>query len=85
MNRAYLLIRAVRGPLLLITLGVLLMLQRTTSFHLGLSWPVFIIVLGVLKLAERAVLQGGVGAPAPGASTFPPPPPPNSTPGGPWT
>jgi hypothetical protein len=83
MNRTYCLIRAVRGPLLLITLGVLLMLQRTTEFHFSQSWPVFIIVLGVLKLAERAALQAGVRA----QSVPPPPPPPpqGSAPGGPWT
>jgi hypothetical protein len=77
MNRAYLLLRAVRGPLLLITLGILLMLQRTTAFHLGKSWPVFIIVLGVLKLGERALVRAG-------AQQAPPPPPPPGG-GGPWS
>ena len=59
MNRTYMLVRAVRGPLLLITLGVLLLLQRFTNFNLSQSWPILVILFGVLKLAERAALHAG--------------------------
>lgn len=57
MNRSYMLIRAIRGPLLLIALGVLLLLQRFTDFGFERSWPILIILFGVLKLAERAALH----------------------------
>ena len=57
MNRTYMLVRAIRGPLLLIALGVLLLMQRFSDFGFHRSWPVLIILFGVLKLAERAVLR----------------------------
>jgi hypothetical protein len=53
------LVRAVRGPLMLIALGVLLMLDRFTYFGFSRSWPVLVILFGVLKLAERAALHAG--------------------------
>jgi hypothetical protein len=53
------LIRAIRGPLLLIALGVLLVLQRFSDFSFQRSWPILVILFGVLKLAERAVLHAG--------------------------
>ena len=59
MNRTYMLVRAVRGPLLLIALGVLLLLQRFTPFNFTQSWPILVILFGVLKLAERAALHAG--------------------------
>ena len=53
------LVRAVRGPLLLITLGTLLLLDRFTYFGFSQSWPILVILLGVLKPGERAALHGG--------------------------
>lgn len=75
MNRTYMLVRAIRGPVLLIALGVLLMLQRFSDFSFHRSWPILVILFGVLKLAERAVLHAG------------PTGTPGQTPpaGGPWT
>jgi hypothetical protein len=52
-NRA--LFQAIRGPILLITVGVLFALQQSGSAPIGRTWPVFLIVVGVLKLAERGV------------------------------
>ncbi len=75
MNRSYMLIRAIRGPLLLIALGVLLLLQRFSDFSLHRSWPILVILFGILKLAERAVLQAG---PTSGPGQAPPT-------GGTWT
>ena len=48
-------VQAIRGPLMLITLGTLVALD----YFQGLSfsrrtWPVLLIVFGVLKLLERA-------------------------------
>lgn len=75
MNRTYMLIRAIRGPVLLIALGILLMLQRFSDFSFYRSWPILVILFGVLKLAERAVLHAG----SPGGPGQPPPA------GGSWT
>jgi Domain of unknown function (DUF5668) len=47
------LIRAVRGPLLLITLGLLFVADHFGPFPFYKTWPVLLIVFGALKLAER--------------------------------
>ena len=47
--------QAVRGPLLLITLGVLLAVDHLGPFPFWRTWPVLIIVFCLLKLLERAV------------------------------
>jgi hypothetical protein len=74
-NRTFLLIRAIRGPLLLIALGVLLLLQRFTDFGFERSWPILVILFGVLKLAERAALHavstsGGPGQTPPAGGSW---------------
>jgi hypothetical protein len=48
-------IAAARGPVLLITLGVLLLLQRFAEASLAKTWPVLLIVFGVFKLLEMMV------------------------------
>jgi hypothetical protein len=47
------LVRAIRGPILLITLGVLLAVDQLGPYGFSRTWPVLIIVLGVLKLLEK--------------------------------
>jgi len=49
------LMQAVRGPILLITLGTLLAIDHFGPFPFWRTWPVLIIVFGLLKLLERAV------------------------------
>lgn len=68
MNDSFALVRAVRGPLILIALGVLFLLDQTASLPFTRTWPILFIIFGVLKLAERMV---GPAEPVP-----PPPPPP---------
>jgi len=48
------LICAVRGPVMLIALGVLLAIDRTGPFSFGRTWPVLVILFGLFKLLERA-------------------------------
>lgn len=43
---------AVRGPLVLMTLGALLTVHKFGGMSFWVSWPILIIVLGVLKLLE---------------------------------
>ena len=45
---------AIRGPILMITLGVLLAVDQLGSLSFGRTWPVLLIVFGLFKLAERA-------------------------------
>jgi hypothetical protein len=45
---------AIRGPLMLITLGVLLAIDHFGAMSFGRTWPVLLIVFGVFKLLERA-------------------------------
>jgi len=58
MNRSAELIRAIRGPVLLITLGALLTADRFSGVPFTKTWPVLLIVLGVMKLLERTALAG---------------------------
>jgi hypothetical protein len=46
------LLRSIRGPIVLITLGALFLLDYSGGVSFGRTWPVLLIVLGVLKLAE---------------------------------
>jgi hypothetical protein len=51
------LISAVRGPILLITVGSLFALDAYGNLSFSRSWPVIIIVLGVMKLLERVAVR----------------------------
>ena len=85
-NTAYALVRAMRGPLVLITLGVLFALDQMQGIGFRRTWPVLFIVFGVLKLVERLLAPPPLPPPAPqfyppapgapGAWNPPPPPPP---------
>jgi hypothetical protein len=47
------LVQAIRGPVMLITIGVLFAFDRFTDFHFGRTWPVLLIVAGLLRLGGR--------------------------------
>ncbi len=70
-NRKALFLQAIRGPILLITLGILFAIHQAGGLPIYRSWPLLIIVVGVMKLMERTA------GPAPAG--YPPPP----SPGGP--
>lgn len=61
-------IQAVRGPVMLITLGVLVAVHQFGMLRFSTTWPVLIIVFGLLKLLERMVRQPAYQPP------YPPPP-----------
>jgi Domain of unknown function (DUF5668) len=46
-------VRAVRGPITLITLGVLFALNNFTQYRFEQTWPVLLIVFGLLSLVRR--------------------------------
>ena len=53
----WLLIRRLRGPAFLLLLGIMAMLHEWTDFGFSRSWPLFLILAGLLALAERAALS----------------------------
>jgi hypothetical protein len=69
-STSYTVIRAIRGPITLITLGVLFALQNFTRFGFDQTWPVLLIVFGLLSLMQR-----GAAPPKPQMPPMPPPPP----------
>ena len=77
------LISAIRGPIMLITIGVLFTLDHFTHYTFwDKTWPILIIVIGLLSLARR-----GFDPAPPPPPAFPPPqyaypqyPPPASAP-----
>ena len=42
---------ALRGPVIMITIGVLFLLDKVDILRFGQTWPVILIVLGALALA----------------------------------
>jgi len=52
------LVRAVRGPVILITIGTLFALDHFTPYGFQQTWPVILIVVGLLTLAGRATRPG---------------------------
>lgn len=50
--------QAIRGPVLLVTIGVLFAIHQAGILSFGRTWPLLIIIFGIMKLLERA------GAPA---------------------
>jgi len=61
----YLLLRRLRGPVILITFGVTALLDQYNVISYDRSWPLYLIVIGILQLAERAALAR-MPAPPPG-------------------
>lgn len=68
MNR-YILIRRLRGPAILLLLGVVALLHEADLVDFwSLFFPLLLILIGVLKLAERAALAAaGDESPYPGS------------------
>jgi hypothetical protein len=65
----YLFLRRMRGPIMLLVFGITAILDEYTSVGYGMSWPLYIIAWGIMKLAENAILAQN------------PPPPPGQYPG----
>jgi len=70
------------GPVVLITLGVLFLIDQYSMYGIGRTWPILLIVIGVVKLLQwNAPLTGHVdvwhigpppGGPNPGGGAQPP-------------
>ncbi len=62
----YILIRRLRGPAFLLLVGVIALLAQADILSWEKSWPLFLILAGVLLLAERAALASESGYPPQG-------------------
>src|ERR1700744_2526434 len=79
----YVFLQRIQGPAMLLTFGVCALLDQWHVLNFGRSWPLYLIVLGILKLAQRAALaaaeppqgypaySGYAGYPPPGAPAAP--------------
>src|SRR5215468_9436589 len=65
------LVNAIRGPVTLITLGVLFALNNFTPYGFDKTWPVLLIVFGLLSLMRRGMEPAPPPASVP--QGFPPP------------
>jgi len=54
-NNNALLLRALRGPLTLILIGILFVIDHNGAIAFTKTWPIIIIFLGVVRLGERAL------------------------------
>ncbi len=85
MNR-YILIRRLRGPAFLLLIGIIALLDQAHILRWGYAWPLFLILWGVLLLAERAALAQDEMQEPPYPGSYPgsyPGPYPGSYPGAP--
>jgi hypothetical protein len=69
--------RWLMGPAMVLTTGVLLLLQSTDIADLGRTWPAWLLVVGVVKLMQSSASSAGhVGPLPPGPASVPPMPSP---------
>jgi Domain of unknown function (DUF5668)/B-box zinc finger len=69
--------RKLMGPAMLVTWGVLLLLDNISNLDFGKTWPALLLVIGVVKLVQsNASTAGHIGPLAPAAINYPPSPPP---------
>jgi len=80
-------IRGFIGPAIVITLGVLLLLHevRGGGLYFGNTWPVLLVVIGLIHLASSMASREGHIQPPPPAIAPPPPAPPLANPQGPYS
>jgi hypothetical protein len=67
--------RGVMGPVILITLGLLFLVDQFTRFSFGETWPILLIIVGLVKvLGSTAGTEGHSNVVEAPGSTPPPPP-----------
>jgi hypothetical protein len=77
--------RRIMGPAMLITIGVLFLLENLHALSFGRTWPVILLVIGAVKLLQgSASTEGHILTPGPGTTPpggpIPPVPPEPPTP-----
>ncbi len=54
---SWLMIRRLRGPAFLLLVGITALLNQWDVLSFGKSWPLYLILFGIMSLAERAALS----------------------------
>src|ERR1700685_2270529 len=49
-DQSQLLLRSIKGPIIMITVGVLFAADRFTNYQFHQTWPVLLIVIGLMQL-----------------------------------
>jgi hypothetical protein len=62
-TRLALFVQAIRGPVLLITIGVLFAIHQAQIISFERTWPLILIVIGLMKLIERLVGRPAIAPP----------------------
>jgi len=75
-SRAALYAQAIRGPILLMAVGILFAMQQGGVLPFSRTWPLLIIIIGLVKLIERMFIRP--------AAPLAPPAPPMPPAGGNW-
>jgi Domain of unknown function (DUF5668) len=66
-------IRSLMGPAVIITVGILFLLEQTRSgFSFGQTWPVILVVIGIISLASAMAPMDGHISSTPVAPVVPP-------------
>jgi|SRR6516165_1141881 len=75
-------IRGMMGPAILIAIGILFLLHqlRGGHFDFGNTWPILLMVIGIILLASSLAPRDGHIEPAPPVAAPPPPPLPPAAP-----
>ena len=69
---SWLFIRRLRGPAFLILVGITALLNQWGVLTFSRSWPLYLILAGLIGLAERAVIMAAPPVfPSPYASPYP--------------
>ncbi|HEY6936001.1 MAG TPA: DUF5668 domain-containing protein, partial [Terriglobales bacterium] len=68
--------RELMGPAVLVTLGGLLLLAAVHVVRFGRTWPVLLLVIGLIKVLQSNASSAGHLQPPPGGAQAPPPAPP---------
>jgi hypothetical protein len=74
--------RWLMGPAMVLTTGVLFMMQSLNIAYIDRTWPAWILVVGIVKLVQSSASSAGHVGPLPTAppAVAPPAPPPPSNP-----
>ncbi|MDD5541995.1 MAG: DUF5668 domain-containing protein [Acidobacteriia bacterium] len=77
--------RRLMGPIVLITIGILFLLDQIGygDWNFGRTWPVILIVVGAVKIFERFIAPPAPIVPPPGPTPGWQPPSPGQNPPGP--
>lgn len=74
--------RKIMGPTILVTIGMLFLLQSLDVASFDRTWPAILLVVGIVKLVQsNASSAGHIGPLRPMPPVVTPPPPPSSDPG----